>query len=371
MIYNEPDFLKSLFVVLCLLFITDMVTAQGVIIDTSAFFIENKTLLHSNPSDTLIPVMSLGTTLPLSVGRTADTTTDSLITAAVIERTPQKEDVFDNSRFIGRPLNVQPDEIPDTTSQKFIPPDLIFVPGDFVNEHNWDTLHVRRFDVSNIPAKNDTTVIPLYNEGDSPFIFPYEGQLLSPFGYRGRHFHAGVDIRCNLNDTIRCAFDGTVRIARRYGGYGNMVVVRHNNGIETLYGHLNKIIARVDQPIKAGEPIGLGGHTGHATCVHLHFETRYLGEPFNPMNIMSITDHDLLSDTLMITRNSFIRSKISKHDVKSVGKSYRGRKYYTIRKGDSLSEIARKSGVPLKKLYTLNKMKKNSVLKPGGKIKVK
>ena len=156
---------------------------------------------------------------------------------------------------------------------------------------------------SPIKDKTDTTSIPLTSHGN--FVFPFKGKLISTFGYRENRIHQGCDIKLNKGDTVLCAFDGVVRMAKRYSNYGKIVVVRHYNGLETVYSHLSLILVNINQKIKAGDIVGLGGRTGRATTEHLHFETRYLGEPFNPLHILDFANFSLFYDTLIITRNTF------------------------------------------------------------------
>ncbi len=121
------------------------------------------------------------------------------------------------------------------------------------------------------------------------FVVPVKGRLTSPFGYRPRfgRIHKGVDLNLHVGDTVRSAFDGRIRITKYEGkGYGYYVVVRHDNGLETVYGHLSRFLVKPNQFVKAGEPIALGGNTGHSTGPHLHFETRFMGLAINPEAII-------------------------------------------------------------------------------------
>ena len=159
---------------------------------------------------------------------------------------------------------------PDSANPDFIPLDFRFLPADLLYSHKWDTLNASGSKF--VFNKSDTVIIFLHCEPGHPcFVFPFKGKTISDFGYRGRRPHTGVDIKLNLGDTILCAFDGVVRMSRYYHGYGNMVIVRHKNGIETLYGHMSKRIVKVNQVVRAGDVLGLGGRTGHATGPHLHF----------------------------------------------------------------------------------------------------
>jgi murein DD-endopeptidase MepM/ murein hydrolase activator NlpD len=250
---------------------------------------------------------------------------------------------------------------------------------------SWDTLCVRRYKDPAVII-SDSIKLPLIPGGTNNFVFPKAGQLLSPFGYRGRRVHAGVDIKLNMNDTVCAAFDGIVRMARYYAGYGNCVVIRHYNGLETLYGHLAKIKVHVNQAVSSGDLIGLGGRTGRASCTHLHFETRFQGQAFNPKQLINFDSFSLLQDTLLITNRTFGRSRDylpkagellasadSKTDYKTLKskKSTGAKKFYTIKSGDTLSAISRKYNTTVKQLCALNGIKATKVLQLGTKLRVR
>ncbi len=265
-------------------------------------------------------------------------------------------------------------------------PSIIDIPA--VNKYytSWDTLCVRRR--TELPSSiSDSVPLPLFNVYSTGFVMPVEGAFLSPFGHRGRRVHSGVDIKLNLGDTVVCAFDGVVRLARRNGGYGNCVVVRHYNGLETLYGHLSKIKVKVNDEVKAGEIIGLGGRTGHATCTHLHFETRFQGKPFNPKQLINFESYNLVADTLLLTKSTFGVSKDympgtsapddfvtdnRRHKSKSKSRvaASKSGKYYTIRRGDTLGAIARRSGKSVKQICSINKISPTTTLPLGKKLKL-
>ena len=212
---------------------------------------------------------------------------------------------------------------------------------------------------------------------------PVEGDFLSPFGHRGRRVHAGVDIKLEAGDPVSCAFDGVVRMARRYSGYGNCVVVRHYNGIETLYGHLSKISVKVNQQVKAGDIIGLGGHTGRASCNHLHFETRFQGKAFNPKQLIDFNTYNLLADTFMVTKATYGLSRdyipsasneiiaTNNDSIKHNAKSSKPKKYHTIKSGDTLGALSLKYGTSVKQLCSINGIKPTKTLKLGTKLRVR
>jgi hypothetical protein len=238
---------------------------------------------------------------------------------------------------------------------------------DFNNK--WDTLYIRTVKV-NFNEMKDTVKLVLNNPAETPFHFPFKGKLISKYGWRSGRFHAGMDIKLNQGDTVVNAFDGKVRIARVMSGYGKMVVVRHNNGLETVYSHLSKILVKNNQLLKAGEPVGLGGRTGRATTTHLHFETRYLGEHFNPDRIMDFENHTLIKDTLAIHKEFWLNGKsgslASAYDQGAPGDA----KYHTIRQGDTLGAIARKYRTSVKRICQLNGIKETKILRIGKRIRV-
>lgn len=155
-------------------------------------------------------------------------------------------------------------------------------PCDSIYKGKWDTLYIRIKHDTVFRNPNDSILLQLLSDTHPDFAIPLKSKVISKYGPRGRRLHTGTDVKCRLGDTIVSAFDGVVRMAKTYSGYGYTVVVRHYNGLETVYAHLSKIKVKVNQTVYAGDLIGLGGRTGRATTEHLHFEVRYLTEHFNP-----------------------------------------------------------------------------------------
>jgi murein DD-endopeptidase MepM/ murein hydrolase activator NlpD len=243
---------------------------------------------------------------------------------------------------------------------------------------SWDNdgIYYPKVDFS---AKKDTTVICLCDNKTNFYVQPIKGKINSEFGFRHRRFHYGTDIDLKIGDTIRCAFDGMVRVARYHKGYGNVVVVRHFNGLETVYGHMTASVVRENQLVKAGTMLGFGGSTGHSTGPHLHFEIRYLGAPINPRKVVDFDKFQLYCDTLFITNKTFEKAKIntyaSKSSVSSQKKytsSYQGgSNYHYVKKGETLGHIAGMHHTSLANIYRLNGLSPKSVLQIGQKIRVK
>jgi len=283
-----------------------------------------------------------------------------------------------------------PDEKELEALESKLPPSDVAIPSSINNSllnkyyKSWDTLCVKRYSEVT-PFVGDSISLPLFNEYSAGFVMPVEGAFLSPFGHRGRHVHAGVDIKLEAGDPVGAAFDGVVRMARRYSGYGNCVVIRHYNGIETLYAHLSKIKVKVNQQVKAGDIIGLGGHTGRASCNHLHFETRFQGKAFNPKQLVNFDTFTLLADTFSVTRSTYGISRdylpgSSSQELvadkgnaksKSNAKSSKSKKYHTIKSGDTLSALSRKYGTSVKQLCSINGIKPSKKLQLGTKIRVR
>ena len=130
------------------------------------------------------------------------------------------------------------------------------------------------------------------------FCMPTDSRLItSNYGRRWGRMHKGIDVKVYIGDTIRAAFNGKVRVVRyEANGYGNFVVIRHHNGLETIYGHMSKHLVQENQNVRAGDPIGLGGNTGRSTGSHLHFETRLCGVALNPALMFDFRNQDVTND---------------------------------------------------------------------------
>ncbi|MCD8317362.1 MAG: peptidoglycan DD-metalloendopeptidase family protein [Paraprevotella sp.] len=206
-------------------------------------------------------------------------------------------------------------------------------------------------------------------------------RITSNYGYRAsfRRQHKGLDIKVYIGDTIRAAFSGKVRIVDYEGkGYGNYVVIRHPNGLETIYGHLSKHLVRENQVVKAGGPIGLGGNTGRSTGSHLHFETRFLGQAIDPSEMFDFAAQDVTGDyyvfrsgqkghVISSSSSSVVAQKENAPDPRSESKPRS--KTYRVRAGENLSVIASKFGTTIETLCKLNGLSRKTVLRPGQIIK--
>lgn len=216
---------------------------------------------------------------------------------------------------------------------------------------DWDNKWVKTFSENAIP---DTFAIDV-----SDYCIPVPGYKTSDYGWRRYRMHKGVDLKLQTGDTVRAAFSGKVRkTAYEARGYGYYVVMRHPNGLETVYGHLSKILVKPNQIIKVGDPIALGGSTGRSTGPHLHFETRFLGMALNPNDIFDFVNKVPHTDTYVFTK---------KKQQKSSG-SYAS---YRIKSGDTLSSIAAKHGTSVSQLCRLNGISAKKILRIGTVLRVR
>ena len=220
---------------------------------------------------------------------------------------------------------------------------------------NWNNQYVHAYGNAIIP---DTYTIDL-----TGFHMPTPStKITSPFGPRWRRMHNGLDLKVNIGDTIVAAFDGKVRIVKyERRGYGKYVVIRHDNGLETVYGHLSKQLVEENQLVKAGEVIGLGGNTGRSTGSHLHFETRFLGIAINPIYMFDFPKQDIVADTYTFRRTHGSK-RAGSHDTQVADGTIR---YHKVKSGDTLSRIAKLRGVSVSTLCKLNRIKPTTTLRIG------
>lgn len=170
-------------------------------------------------------------------------------------------------------------------------------------------------------AEENSMLIDLNLIRKEDYAFPLPGaKLISPYAGRRRH-HSGVDLKTRANDTIVSAFDGIVRMAKPYSAYGNVIVVRHYNGLETVYSHNSKNLVKPGDEVKAGQPIALTGRTGRATTEHLHFEVRVNGQHFNPDLVFDLQERKLAGRCLVFTKKG---NKIAVKSVETMPHQHAG-----------------------------------------------
>ncbi len=246
-------------------------------------------------------------------------------------------------------------------------------PEPDIYTEGWNSKRVNPFREQDVP---NSKVIDV-----TGYFMPCPGKVTSNYGYRAKfgRMHKGIDLHIRSNDTIYAAFDGKVRLTNYEArGYGNYVIIRHPNDLETVYGHLNKFLVKPDQMVKAGDPIALGGSTGRSTGPHLHFETRYMGYAINPSAIFDFANQTTHTDTYTFTKKTYKQARnyapshdLAKSEKHNPYKSASERSSYTVKKGDTLSSIAKSYGLSATTLRKLNNMNSTDLIRVGQVLKLK
>jgi hypothetical protein len=248
-------------------------------------------------------------------------------------------------------------------------------------QEDWNTESTHTYGVD-LSQLSDTLWLCTIDDSHMEFCIPHPGMVTSTFKFRGKRFHYGIDVNCDTGDTLRAAFNGVVRYAKyNDNGYGNLVIIRHFNGLETYYAHLSKLLVVPNQEVRAGDVIGLGGNTGRSFGDHLHFEIRLLGNAINPEEIIDFNNNVLRNENLLIHRDLFLYGKsastYSSSNASSSSSSSKtttsssGAVYHTVKSGDTLYGIALKHKTTVKQICALNGIKETKVLHIGEKLRVK
>ena len=246
-------------------------------------------------------------------------------------------------------------------------------------------------DWNNIYAHRATALPDTFKINLRGFCMPTDNRVVtSNFGARWGRQHKGIDVKVYIGDTIRAAFSGKVRMVKyEAGGYGKYVVIRHGNGLETIYGHMSKHLVAEDEIVEAGQPIGLGGNTGRSTGSHLHFETRLCGVALNPALMFDFKNQDVVGDYYMFYRDTYQKESIVANRLRGVGgkgkieadedtelaiaapeATYaKDVKFHKVKRGETLASIARKRGTTIDESCRLNRIGRNIRLMPGQILK--
>lgn len=243
---------------------------------------------------------------------------------------------------------------------QFIPGDTTLMtkhPADSVYRFIWTDEKVNPYG-NLFDSLQDDVHIPM-----TGFRLPAPGYVTSGYGWRRYRMHKGTDIKVQVGDSIRAAWNGQVRIVGwDPRGYGYFVVIRHDNGLETIYGHLSRPMVDEYERIYAGEVLGLGGNTGRSTGSHLHLEIRYLGEAMDPAKFIDFNTGKLRNEQEYV---------IGIKAMKQARAEAAAMKWHKVKSGDTLSGIAKKYGTSVKRLCQLNHIKETKLLQIGQKIRVR
>lgn len=264
------------------------------------------------------------------------------------------------------------------------------IPGYNLYDKYWDTENICSRHL-NIPFEGNSLRIILVQSNNNPFFYPCVGNntVSTPYGANKSGFHPGVDIVMRQGSPVKCCFDGVVRMARNYGDYGRIVVVRHYNGLETVYANLSKILVKSGQIMQAGDIIGASGKAKKSGAEQLHFEIRFMNECFNPAMVIDFENMELRDNTLILNETDLAiqeakkeESKIepvtktvldkgeSKTESKNQENAGQG-EYHIVKAGDTMYKISIQYHISLTKLLQLNNMQETDVIAIGQKIRVK
>ena len=243
-------------------------------------------------------------------------------------------------------------------------------------------------DWNNVYAHRATELPDSFRINLRNFCMPTTNRVItSKMGPRWGRMHKGLDIKVYIGDTIRAAFSGKVRIKKyERAGYGKYLVIRHNNGLETIYGHMSDWLVEENQVVKAGQPIGLGGNTGRSTGSHLHFETRLCGVALNPALLFDFVNQDVTADYYMFRKETFEHESVAinknlllegghSNELARETDNNNGRnrnvrefsetKYHKVSVGETLTSIAKRRGTTVAQLCKLNHLTRDVKVRPG------
>lgn len=257
------------------------------------------------------------------------------------------------------------------------------IPGYLVDKR-WNTRSIH--DYAPILWHSDSLSFQMIKDS-CDFTFPTQHpRITSPFGPRWGRNHQGLDLALRTGDPVKAAFEGMVRISQFSSSYGNVVVIRHKNGLETLYAHMEARFVQPGQWIQTGQVVGLGGNTGRSYGAHLHFEIRYLGNAIDPALVVDVSKAKVKNAVFYLTKRNTKKPEVKKEVKKpdelakrndkkdkkgKKSKNEKGTKYHTVKKGETLYSISRKTGVSVSQICKLNKMRPSSSIRVGQKLRLK
>lgn len=228
--------------------------------------------------------------------------------------------------------------------------------SDSIYTNDWKNAITFVYDSVEFNDLPDEIYLPLISK-DEKFSLTWYGKINSEYGKRWGRQHHGLDVDLNIGDTVVAAFDGVVRYAQfNKSGFGNCVVIRHKNGLETIYGHLCKIDVVENQYVKSGQHIGLGGTSGHSTGPHLHFEMRYKDYSFDPQLLIDLSTQQLKTNSVIFDKIDLVNYRypttspvIDELEKKPVSKSKKSKKGKKSKKTSSKKKKPVAKKAPAKK----------------------
>ncbi len=252
--------------------------------------------------------------------------------------------------------------------------DTIPQPIDIKAEH-WNTT------VYN-PFKNEVVTYPIQLKfKDSSYSSPISRHkvVTSRFGWRKGRAHKGIDIDLVTGDSVYAMFDGIVRFAKYNTGHGRTVIVRHYNGLETVYAHLSKYGVKANDTVRSGQYIGKGGVSGNARGSHLHLVVNYKGVAIHPEYLFNFDTHNTIkAQELWVTKkwtrpymhNSRRSSRFDliTNEEEALASITNQKKIYIVQRGDTLSKISLKNNTSIAAICRSNYIKKNAIIKVGQKL---
>jgi len=255
------------------------------------------------------------------------------------------------------------------------------IPAYALYQNLWDTMFIRSEKIE-IPFFENQLKIMLIQDGNTPFAFPTSGTISTGYVKNKGRQHAGIDFSVTKKEPVVACFDGVVRITKKFDEYGNTVVIRHYNGLETLYALLENVYVFTGQQVKAGELIGYITPADPNKKSALHFETRFLNEFFNPEKVINFTERKLQNNILTITPNDFIQiplaiqvNKTNKEEGEK-GEMEKGEFefstipiFHTVQKGETIFKICSKYNITEKQFRVLNNIKGDHI-EVGQKLRV-
>ena len=242
---------------------------------------------------------------------------------------------------------------------------------------HWDTtkVHVLDFDWS---QQQDTLWLCATDIRHRRYRTPVRGEVVSAYGWRHRRMHHGIDLKLTTGDTVFAAFDGKIRYSDyNYGGYGNLVVMRHFSGLETYYGHMSALFVDPNEYVKAGDPIGLGGSTGRSSGPHLHFEVRYMGSAFNPEFLIDFKTGALRDPNVLLHQGKWAYHKPKAASLSTADNEVLHEAppapsaVYRVKSGDTLYSIAKRNGTTVQELCRVNGIGDRRPIYAGQRLRLK